>query len=142
VSDNERNIHSIMQEVKVLEDRICNAEERLAKLEDKFVELDKSHSQLETLTANLIEKIEKFDIKLDSIVEELRNLSTQLAVNETKHKFNNQMHQQQEERDNELLGSLLHDENRPLLLLILILGASLMFALGMNVGDIVRVLGG
>ena len=134
LEENKEKINSIKREIAQLQKGQEKLEDRVCDLEEKVVNLDKAHSKLETLTTSLTETIGKLDGKLDNIVEEIQRLSTQLAVNETRHSIHT--------NNDDMLMSLFDSKNKPLIYLIVILGTSFLFLLGVKAETIANLLGG
>lgn len=130
INDLKKDIARLEIEQKKIEGRVCE-------LEGKVVNLDKEHSKLQTMTSNLTDVIGKLDTKLDSIVEEIQRLSTQLAVNETRQSFVSK-----EKNNDKLINSLFKNNNKVLVYLVVILGVGFLFLLGMRAESIAKILGG
>lgn len=120
-------IHTILKE----------HERRMEKAEKLQAEISKENAKIDVVLERFDEKIDKIELTLDNIVLELKEIGNRLVANEVADEY-----RKGEGIDNTLIKLLMNKDNRPLLLLIGILGAGLLFMLGMSVGDIFKVLGG
>lgn len=129
--------NGIIEKIAEIQSTLKEHERRMENAEKVQAEISKENAKIDVVLERFDEKIDKIELTLDNIVVELKEIGNRLVANEVADEY-----RKGEGIDNTLVKILMNKDNRPLLLLIGILGAGLLFMLGMSVGDIIKVLGG
>jgi chromosome segregation ATPase len=127
----------INEKIAEIQSTLKENNQRMDKIEDKQTEISKENAKIDLILEKFDEKIDKIELTLDNIVIELKEIGNRLVANEVADEYRDK-----EGLDSTIIKLFLNKNSRMLLLLIGILGAGFLFMLGMNVGDIFKVLGG
>lgn len=127
----EIRVAGLSEKVDDVEERVDKLENRVYKVEDGFSLLMSKNAEDRANMKHFEAKIGNIEASLKEIVSELKSLGNKLVESNVRIEMN---------KGNGLFKGIADTNNRALIILIMILGAGLLFMLGMNVGDILRIL--
>lgn len=119
-----KELDSIKQEMQKLESNHDSHDNRITKLEIMF--------------ENTIEAINDNSATLKELNEKLAEIAKQLSSIKTESRLNDE-HLEKSIAQKKALDRILDKNNRPVLLLIVVLGSALLLSLGANMGDVVEL---
>lgn len=127
----EIRVAGLSEKVDDVEERVDKLENRVYKVEDGFSLLMRKNAEDRANMKHFEAKIENIEASLKEIVNELKSLGNKLVENSVRSELN---------KNNGLFKGISDTNNKALIILIMVLGAGLLFMLGMSVGDILKII--
>ena len=127
----EIRVAGLSEKVDDIEERVDKLENRVYKVEDGFSLLMRKNAEDRANMKHFEAKIENIEASLKEIVDEIKSFGNKLVESSVRSELN---------KNNGLFKDISDTNNKALIFLIMVLGAGLLFMLGMSVGDILRII--
>lgn len=131
----EIRVAGLSEKVDDVEERVDKLENRVYKVEDGFSLLLRKNAEDRANMKHFESKIENIEASLKEIVNELKSLGNKLVESSVRSELNKNLN-----KNNGLFKDISDTHNKALIILIMVLGAGLLFMLGMSVGDILKLI--
>lgn len=129
---NELKIASLTKDIEYMDDRIKELHIELQMLQQAQIRLENFNTRVDTILKTFEDRFENIEAGLKEIVTELKTIGNKLV-------FGMAAVEQQSNKEAGFVNKLLDSNNRVLFLVIMVLCASVLFLIGVNVDQIVEI---
>lgn len=130
---NELKINSLSKDIEFIDDRLKEFHAEIQMMQQAQIRLDNFNTRVDTILKTFEDRFENIEEGLKEIVTELKTIGNKLVLGMASVDH-------QTSKESSFVNKLLDSNNRVLFLVIMVLCASLLFLIGINVDDILKIL--
>lgn len=130
---NELKINSLSKDIEYMDDRLKEFHTEIQMMQQAQIRLENFNTRVDTILKTFEDRFENIEVGLKEIVAELKTIGNQLVLG-----MATVEHQTSKEAG--FVNKLMDSNNRVLFLVIMVLCASVLFLLGINAEEIVKIL--